>query len=295
MNVATLLVGEASGRRAEFATRVALGAGRARVARQEMLVESLAIAAGGVGAGAIVATAATRLLVALAPANVPRLSHVGIDGRVFLMACLAGVATALMVALLPAATVMTGSPASLLGSGAGRATARHEQRTLRTLVAGQVALSCLLLVTAALLRRSVARLSAQDAGFPSDRLALVALGTTNRPTTTNDALASFYAAAAGRVKADPGVERAAVGSAVPFSGGGSSSSFVVEGATGSPTDVSVDARRSHVLPGFLKTLGVRLVAGRLLDERDRAARHSSRSSTRPWHADSDHSAGNGRA
>ena len=268
VNVATLMLGETTGRTSEFATRLALGAGRARITRQ-MLVESLVIAAGGVGLGVLVARVGTRLLVAVAPGNVPRLVQVHVDGRVLIAASLAGAVTALLFTLAPVGWLMAVSPLGALGSGAGRATARHERWTLRTLVASQVALSCLLLIGAALLGRSVQRLSAEDPGFASERLVLIGLGTTGRPSS-GDAIASFYGDVATRIAAIPGIERAAVGSAIPFSGGGSSSAFAIEGRV-LPAGVNgIDARRSHVLPGFLETLGVRLLAGRLIDDRDRA-------------------------
>lgn len=270
VNVATLMLGEASGRVGEFATRAALGAGRARVARQ-LMVESLTMAAAGVLLGAAVARAGMRALVALAPASVPRIAQVRLDGHVLSAACAAGAVTALLFGLAPAVSLMAVSPASLLGSGAGRATRRHESWTLRALIAAQVALSCVLLVGAALLGQSLRRIGAVDPGFPSQRLIVVGLGTTGtRHAATGDARTAFYAEMAERIGAIPGVERAAVGSAVPFTGGGSSSTFVIEGQALPPGANGIEARRSHVLPGFIETLGVRLVAGRTIDARDRA-------------------------
>ena len=270
VNVATLMLGEASGRVDEFATRAALGAGRARVTRQ-VITESLVIAALAVAAGALLAWLATSALIASAPANVPRLTDVRLDTRVLGVACGVAALTAILFGLVPASSLMSASPARLLGSGPGRTTRRHDSWTLRMLVASQVSLSCLLLVGAALLTRSLQKLGAVDPGFPTERLVVIGLGTTGgRIAASEEALTRFYADAAERIAAIPGVERAAVGSAIPFTGGGSSSTFTVEGYTFPGGADGVEARRSHVLPGFLETFGLRLLAGRGITPQDRA-------------------------
>jgi putative ABC transport system permease protein len=269
VNVATLMLGETSGRVAEFATRAALGAGRARVARQ-LIAESLLVAAGGAVAGVVIARLGLRALVAIAP-GVPRLAQVHVDGRVLLAACLAGAVTAIVFGFAPVISLAAASPRSLLGGSATRVTRRHESHVLRSLVAGQVALSCVLLVGAALLGTSLRRIGAVDPGFATQHLLVVGLGTSGaRRATTAEGRVAFYADVAERIAAIPGVEQAAVGSAVPFSGGGSSSTFMIEGRLLPPYDKGIDARRSHVLPGFTETLGVRLLAGRTVDDRDRA-------------------------
>ncbi|HEX6049197.1 MAG TPA: ABC transporter permease, partial [Gemmatimonadaceae bacterium] len=270
VNVATLMLGEASGRVDEFATRAALGAGRGRVTRQ-VVTESLMIAALAVVAGTLLAWFATSLLIASAPANVPRLADVRLDARVLGVACMVAALTAVLFGLVPAGSVMTASPARLLGSGPGRTTRRHDSWALRALIASQVSLSCLLLVGAALLARSLQKLGAVDPGFPSEGLVVIGLGTTGgRIATSEDALTRFYADAAERIAAIPGVERAAVGSAIPFTGGGSSSTFTVEGYTFPGGADGIEARRSHVVPGFLETFGLRLLAGRGITSQDRA-------------------------
>ena len=270
VNVATLTLGEASGRVDEFATRAALGAGRAHVTRQ-VVTESLVIAALAVAAGALLAWLATSALIASAPANVPRLSDVRLDTRVLGVACGVAAFTAILFGVVPAGSFVSASPARLLGSGPGRTTRRHDSWALRALVASQVSLSCLLLVGAALLARSLQKLGAVDPGFPSERLVVIGLGTTGgRVAASEEALTRFYADAAERVAAIPGVERAAVGSAIPFTGGGSSSTFSVEGYTFPGGADGVEARRSHVLPGFLETFGLRLLAGRGITPQDRA-------------------------
>jgi predicted permease len=129
----------------------------------------------------------------------------------------------------------------------------------------------MLLVGAALLAQTLWRLSAVDPGFEASRLVLVGTGTTgNRRAPGSDATVAFYDDVARRIAAIPGVERVAVGSAGPFSGGGSSSAFLIEGRDKPGAATGVDARRSHVLPGFIETLGLRLLAGRLIDDGDRA-------------------------
>ena len=129
----------------------------------------------------------------------------------------------------------------------------------------------MLLVGAALRAASLRRIGAVDPGFASQHLVVVGLGTSGaRRATTAEGRVAFYADVAERIAAIPGVEQAAVGSAVPFSGDGSSSTFVIEGRPLAPDDKRIDARRSHVLPGFTGTLGVRLLAGRSIGDEDRA-------------------------
>jgi predicted permease len=268
VNASTLMLGEASSRSAEFATRLALGAGRARVARQ-VLIEGLVVSMGAVALGALAAGAGMRALVALAPSNIPRLTQAHADVRVFAAACVAGVASAMIASLAPSVALSFASPGDLLGGA--RSTRRGEQWTLRGLITVQVALSCLLFVGAALLGQTVRRLDAVDPGFQSEHLALIGLGVTGSRYTTNGSVTTaFFEQVAQRLSAIPGVERAVVGSAVPFSGGGSSSGIVIEGQTLPPGVTTIDSRRSHVLPGFIETLGLQLLAGRTIDDRDRS-------------------------
>jgi putative ABC transport system permease protein len=262
------MLGEAGSRSGEFATRIALGAGRARVARQ-VVFEGLVVSLGAIALGALAAHVGMRLLVVVAPSNIPRLQQAHVDVRVLAVACVAGVASAMLASLAPSISLSSTSPVDLLGGG--RATRRGEQWTLRGLIAAQVALSCLLVVGAALLGQTVRRLDAVDPGFQSERLTLIGLGVTgNRYTANGAATTTFFDQVAQRLSAIPGVERAVVGSAAPFSGGGSSSGIVVEGQSMPPGVNTIDARRSHVLPGFIETLGLHLIAGRTIDSRDRA-------------------------
>lgn len=270
VNVATLMLGEASGRVDEFATRAALGAGRMRVARQ-VLTESLVIAAAAVVAGGLIARLGTTALVLSAPDNVPRLAEAQLDLRVLAACCLVAAVTAVLVGLVPAGSLMSVTPSRLLGSGSGRSTRRHDHRTMRALVSLQVALSCLLLVGAALLARSLQRLGSVDPGFAGDRLTVIGLGTPiGSDVRDENAITTLYADAAEQIAAIPGVERVAVGSAIPFTGGGSSSTFTIEGQLPAPGAQGIEMRRSHVLPGFIETFGLRLLAGRAIEGQDRA-------------------------
>src|SRR5688572_10054014 len=124
----------------------------------------------------MVARLGVRALVVLAPDGIPRLDQVSVDGRVLLVACVTGLVTALVVGLVPGLSLVMASPGQLLGSGSSRVTRRYEQWTLRSLVAVQVALSCMLLVGTALLAQTLWRLSAVDPGFEASRLVLVGLG-----------------------------------------------------------------------------------------------------------------------
>ncbi len=164
-NMAGLLLAKASARRRELAIRVALGGTRVRLVKQ-MLTESMVLALLGGALGAIVAAWGLDGLLALIPADLPRAAGIHVDARMFALALLLSLASGLLFGLLPA---MEASAADLNVAlrSEGRTTAgslgRHHLR--RVLVAGEVALSLVLLIAAGLLLKSFLRLQRGAAGF----------------------------------------------------------------------------------------------------------------------------------
>jgi len=174
-NVANLVLARTAARRREFAVRAALGATPLRLARG-VLAESVLLAVIGGAAGLVLAVWGVGLLVAAAPAEVPRLAQIGVDGRVL--------AVTLLVTLL--AGILFGSPGALGRGRAGlaadlhgagrRSTSGADAKRLRgALVVAQVSLSMILLVGAGLLIRSLQRLTAVDPGFDPSRVLTVAV------------------------------------------------------------------------------------------------------------------------
>lgn len=265
VNVATLLLGEATMREHEMAARVALGANRLRLVRQ-LLTESVVLGVAGAAMGALLAVAGTKLLVALAPAELPGLVNVRIEVRVLAFALALAIATGLLFGLAPAIAMARRDPASLLRGGRGQ-TGRRAMRLQPILVAVELGMSFVLLVGAGLLTRSMLRLSAVDPGFQRDNLLAVKV---SFPARDSFAVHDFYVRATQRLGALPGVVSASAGSSLPFTDDWSSSPIHRERDAGQPEATSREARHRAVLPGFFRTMGIPLRAGRDFTDADRS-------------------------
>ena len=268
VNVATLLVGEAASREQEMATRVALGAGRARLVRQ-LLTESLALAGLGALVGTALAYGGTRVLVALAPARIPGLEDVRTDLRVLGVALTAAAVTGLLFGLAPALALSRSGPASLVRSGAGQS-ARGRGRLQRTFVALQLALSVVLLVSAGLLSRSFVRLSSVDPGFQTDRLLVARMALPREIARDEARRVAYYREAIDRLASTPGIVAASGGTNIPLTGSNSSTTVEIEGLGATRDSSSREAQQRVVLPTYFATLGIPLRAGRGFTDEDRA-------------------------
>ena len=151
-NVASLLLARASAREREMALRAAIGAGRARLVRQ-LVTESLALALVGGAAGLLLARLGLDALLAMAPADLPRLDQIAIDGGVLAFAIAVSVLTGLAFGLAPAFHIARADVGSSLKEG-GRTSTQAGLRTRRVLVVGEVAVAVVLLVGAGLMVRS---------------------------------------------------------------------------------------------------------------------------------------------
>ena len=163
-NVANLLLVRAAARRQEFAIRAALGARWTRVARQ-LLIESLTLALLGGALGVAVAYGALRLLAAIGPSSLPRLSEISIDSVVLGFALTISLMSGLLFGLFPILEYARPRIADAVGGGRGATLTRERQRSQQALVAAQVALALMLLVSAGLMIRSFQALRRVDPGF----------------------------------------------------------------------------------------------------------------------------------
>jgi predicted permease len=265
VNVANLLLARGVRRRGELAMRAALGAGRGRLMR-ELLSESLLLAGMGGVLGVAVAMAGVRTLVRLAPVDLPRLSSIAVDGTALLVTLALSTLIGLSVGLLPALQLSRQDPKSAMQEGGARLTGGH-QRTRQLLVIGEVALAVVLLVSAGLLYQSVSRLFAVDPGFVPEHVLTMRLSTSGDAPGDSGATARFFARALTAVRGVPGVRSAGLTSQLPLSGDAD--------LYGAQFESSPDGRREGrvtrfgVSPGYLETMGIRLMRGRTLDERDR--------------------------
>lgn len=262
-NIANLLMARVSGRGRELAVRVALGAGRSRMLRQ-LLTESLVLAAVGGIAGLVVGAWTVDVLVAMAPANAPRLDEVSLDTSVFAFTALLTIATGALFGLAPAMQHWRTDVVGSLKEG-GRGSTGSGSRTLRrALITAEVALALVLLTGGVLLIRTFARLQSADLGFRTDD---VLVGFVNPPRATYDVPAKYvalYDQLLERVSVIPGVQRAALISVLPLDSGDSDMSFVIEGQP-IPTQSS-DAPVTWyrlVSAGYFDAIGMRLTRGRV--------------------------------
>jgi putative ABC transport system permease protein len=266
VNVANLLLARGASRRAEFATRMALGAGRKRMIRQ-LLTESLLLAIMGGAVGLFVAQFGVRGLMTLSPIELPRMVDTGVSAVVFAFALGITTLIGLGVGLIPALHACRGDLNTTLQQSSPRTAGGH-QWMRRMLVIAEVSLALVLLVGAGLLFRSLSRLFAIDPGFDTSQLLTMqvqASGTQFDDEKTH----RFFAQSLAAVRQLPGVSAAAFSSQLPLSGDLDDGYGVMfePSATGIPDR---GAFRYAVSPGYLETMGIPLRRGRLLNEHDTA-------------------------
>jgi macrolide transport system ATP-binding/permease protein len=260
-NVASMLLARASGRRREIGIRLAIGASRRRLV-QQLLTESVVLAILGAAAGLGLAWALVRAVAAIKlPIPIPLALGLQVDSRALLFTIAVSLAAGLVAGLMPALrATRLNVTADLKGDVAGTS-AGGRRWTLRDgLVALQMAVTLVLLVTAALLTRSIAAAGDISLGFKP--AGLVAVSTELDLIGYDDARAEhFYEQAIDRVRALPGVEAATLVDRQPFALN-FSRNLIVFPDRQSPGDQAVAIDRAAVDPDYFATLGVPLVEGR---------------------------------
>ncbi|MDO8677413.1 MAG: ABC transporter permease [Acidobacteriota bacterium] len=257
-NVAGLLVARGASRRRELAVRTALGAGRGRL-MQQLLTESLVLAAAGGALGLLVANWALDLLVSVAPENLPRLDEVALDWRVALFTFAATIVVGVLFGLTPAMQASRPELNADLKDGGRTGTARTGARNV--MVVAQVALALVLLIGAGLMLTSFSRLRAVDPGFRTTELITVEL---MLPLARYDESAQrrFYMGVLERLQANPLTAQSAMLFPFPFGGGNAQAGFQVIGQPEKPPAEKTVAELNSISPGYLQTAGLRLIAGR---------------------------------
>jgi putative ABC transport system permease protein len=266
-NVANLLLVRASLREREFAVRAALGASRWQLI-VPLLTESLLLAVMGTAAGLGLAWAGIRELRLLAPANLPRLDNIHIDGTVLGFAALAGLAAAVLFGLAPAWRATLPALMNVL-RGSGRTTGLQSGAAIRNLViVVEVALSFVLLVGSGLMFRSFLYLQRIDPGFDAHNLLTFQLQFPPSAGRSNpEERAARVRQIEERLRAIPGVENVTASYPFPLTGDFSPVRWGTPEAAHDPslyqaTDLEV------VLPGYFETTRTPLLAGRTFTEDD---------------------------
>lgn len=265
-NLANLLLARTSVREPEIALRLAIGASRVRLLRQ-LLAESLLLAIAGAALGAVLATGLSRALVAfISTPNNPLFLGLGPDWRMLGFMALLVVITCVLFGLLPAMRATYLSPVAALRAGGRCLTAgRNRFSFRRALVATQVALSLVLLVGALLFVRSLHNLLTTDAGFQSEGLLTVNIDF-SRAQYPKERRLAVYRELADRLAGIPGVLSAAQVWFTPMGGGGWDNSIGPDGAVAASS--GKEAFFNRVSPGYFRTMGTRLMAGREFNDQD---------------------------
>jgi len=273
-NVASLLLARGAARQRELALRTALGASRGRVVRL-VLTESLVLGLVGGALGVAIAGAGAPLLVRLVPASAQNLVRLQLDPVVLLFALAVALATAVVFGLSPALVAVAGRGAAALHDAARSSTAGRSRRGFqRALVTAETALALMLLAGAGLLVKSFVRMRSVDPGF---RPASVVSMSVNLPLPAyvESARRIAYArdALAG-IERVPGVAAAALVTRVPLRPGSSSRGVTVEGRSYTPEQPVEKVIPNYVAvsPGYFRTLGITLLAGREFTSDDNAER-----------------------
>jgi predicted permease len=268
-NVANMLLARAAARQKEMAIRTALGAGRWRIVRQ-LLTESMLLSFVSGFLGLLVALWGTNLLVALGPADLPRVKEVTIDLRVLGFTLAVSVLTGILFGLLPALQASRPNLNERLKAG-GRSAASgiNRQRLRGFLVIAEIALSLVLLVGAGLLIRSFLRLQAVNPGFNSRNVLTMQLDLSGPNYKKGTQVIAFHDQLLERVRQLPGVQHAGTRSFVPIASDASFAYllFHIEGRQPDSSEKSV-AFYNAVSPDYFQTMMIPLRNGRSFSDRD---------------------------
>jgi predicted permease len=265
-NVANLLLVRASLREREFAVRTALGGGWWRLARQT-LAEVLVLAALGTTLGVGLASVALHRLLALAPANLPRLDAVDLNPEVVAFAALAGLIAAAIFGIVPIIRMARPDVMQVLRS-AGRSPGLGGGNLLRSgVVVAEVALCFILLIGSGLMFRSFLALQRVDPGFDANGLINFELEYSGLPNATAESRAAIQTRIRQALSALPGVTNASATFPMPLAGGFSPIRWGTEEALADPSKFQA-ANPQFVLPGYFETMRTSLVEGRTFTDQD---------------------------
>jgi len=267
-NLATLTLARASAREREIAVRVAIGASRSRVVSQ-MLIESLLVGVGGAALAIPVALASGRALVAFldTPGN-PIALNLTADWRLVSFVCATAVLTSILFGVLPALRVSFVDPiAAMRQSSRGLTVDRHRARFQRGLVAGQIAVSLVLIMAALLFVRSFRKLTSVDAGFQPEGTVAVWIADRQTDGLSIEQRVAFQQRLVDEIRSVPGVAAAAASTHIPISGDSWWHFFRIPNLGG---DERQGSRFTYVSPGYFETLRIPIVSGRDFQQFDTA-------------------------
>jgi predicted permease len=270
VNVANLVLVRSRARLKELATRVALGAGRPRMARQ-LVTEGVLLTLVSAALGLLAGYGVLQLLGQLNIRDLPRGFDIRIDTVVvaYTLAIAAGIGVVL--GLIPLLAVLPANLTDVLREEGRTGTSGLGARTLRrSLVVAQVGFAFVLLIGAGLLFASFRRVLSVDPGFSSDRVLTASVDLPRARYRDDASLVRFFDESLRRLRALPGVTTVGATDTIPFGGNHSDSVILAEGYQMRPGESVISPQQVDVSAGYFESIGARLVRGRFFDERDSA-------------------------
>jgi len=266
-NLASLVLARAEARQHEMTIRAALGAGRGRLIRQ-IITEALVLSLIGGAIGLLLAQWGVGAFVATRPTTIPRIDLLGINWRVVVFAIGATLATGILVGIAPALRTSRPDVQSALKDGT-RSVGRGSTRFRSGLVAAELALATVLLVGAALLAKSFARLSNTELGFRPGQVVTMRVSLPTPAYPSIDSWVMFHRTLIDRLAQRTGLGAVGLSSSVPLNGGAGEASMLREGDPPPAPDRPSTTSSFHVVSaGYFAALGVPIARGRAFDARD---------------------------
>lgn len=260
-NLANLLLSRSTARKKEVVIRAALGASRARLVKQ-FLVESMVLAFAGGACGLALTLIVQDLLHGLLPSDLPRVNGNLVDARMLLFCLTVSVVSAFVFGLFPAFSGTRINLSESLKEGGRDSYHGSSNRFRQLLISIEVALCLSLLITAALLIRSLATVQRVQPGFDPTNLIAIRLSLPAIRYSHPTELVTFYQKLEGRLKELPGVRDLGAVNALPLSGMNVRTEYTIEGRPPMSQSEKPAAQNRWVTPGYLQVMGINLTEGR---------------------------------
>jgi putative ABC transport system permease protein len=268
LNVANLVLARSRARRKELATRLALGAGPGRIARQ-LITESLVLTTGSAAAGLVVGWIGLRTLGQLNLQDLPRGAEIQFDASTVAFTVAVSGIIGVLLGVLPALAAVPTAPTTFLNDEQRSTTVGSGARRLqRTLVVIQVAFAFVLLIGAGLLFASFRQVLAIDPGFRSDHVLTASISLPASRYREESEARRFAEDVLRRVRALPSVASAGATDTIPFGSDHSNSLIVAEGYLARPGESIISPTRVVASSGYLEAVHARLITGRLFNDHD---------------------------
>jgi putative ABC transport system permease protein len=269
-NVANLLLARATGRQREVAVRAALGASRGRLVRQ-MLSESLLLGIVSGGAALFVGYWGVGALLSIAPADLPRMQEVQMDGRVLIFAFLLSIVTTVIFGIIPALQATHADPHdSLKEGGRGTGASRGRRRVQNGLIVSQVALAIMLLICAGLLVRSFVSLLKTDPGFRQDQVLTMTVPLPLRAYSRGSDVRNFYEELLRRTATLPGASTVGFSTDLPLDAQ-ERDGVEVEGVDAAKNGLP-EVTQSWIMGDYFGAMGISLKRGRMFAPEERTGK-----------------------